>query len=120
MRGYLQLQSSETLVSSNEMFAQTLLFVAARLDDIAPLPLLTIIHHAYIFLFFIVGSVGKMYLQLTTFSESVPEEPQKKKKGKKKNFCFFYYYFFKELHYALITVKTNRLSPHVIFVQAYN
>lgn len=27
---------------------------------------------------------------------------------------------FKELHNALITVKTNRLSPHVIIVQAYN
>lgn len=46
MRGYLQLQSTETLVSSNEMFAERLLFVAVRLDDAAPLPPLTIIFPA--------------------------------------------------------------------------
>ena len=53
MRGYLQLQSTETLVSSNEMFAESLLFVAARLDDAAPLHQLTIIFHTFFsFLFY--------------------------------------------------------------------
>lgn len=52
MRGYLQLQSTETLVSSNEMFAKSVLFVAARLDDAAPLPPLTIIFHAYYYFLF--------------------------------------------------------------------
>lgn len=45
------------------------------------------------------------------------EEEEEKKKRKKKTSASFI--VFKELHNALITVKTNRLSPHVI-VQAYN
>lgn len=42
--GYLQLQAAAcTLVNCNEMFAESSLFVAARLDDAAPLPPPTII-----------------------------------------------------------------------------
>lgn len=50
------------------------------------------------------------------------QEPQKKKKRgeKKKGKTSASFIIFKELHNALITVKTNRLSPHVIIVQAYN
>lgn len=46
MRGISPITIQRTLVSSNEMFAERLLFVAARLDDAAPLPPLTIIFHA--------------------------------------------------------------------------
>lgn len=43
MRGISPITIRRTLVSSNEMFAERLLFVAARLDDAAPLPPPTII-----------------------------------------------------------------------------
>lgn len=41
-------------------------------------------------------------------------------RNKKKGKTSASFIVFKELHNALITVKTNRLSPHVIIVQAYN
>lgn len=43
MRGIPPITTRRTLVSSNEMFAERLLFVVARLDDAAPLPPPTII-----------------------------------------------------------------------------
>lgn len=44
---------------------------------------------------------------------------QEEEETKRKNKTSASFIVFKELHNALITVKTNRLSPHVI-VQAYN
>lgn len=43
MRGIPPITICRTLVSGNEMFAERLLFVVARLDDAAPLPPPTII-----------------------------------------------------------------------------
>lgn len=70
-----------------------------------------------------VRTVDMIFLYITPAEKmcNVFQEAQmKKNKRKKKGKTSASFIVFKELHNALITVKTNRLSPHVIIVQAYN
>lgn len=91
------------------MFAESLLFVAARLDDAAPLPR----EPSHTCTCDRPGSCG-ITINKNYCVRWVWKCTKRRKEKMSASFIVF-----KELHYTLITVKTNRLSPHVI-VQAYN
>lgn len=106
-----------TRVSSNEMFAERLLFVAARLDDAAPLPPPTIrsLHKS-------TRSrrrrcCEKCRLDVAAIATETPAHTRRRSGNagrKKKNASFI---IFKELHDALITVKKRERKKKNSFPQ---